>query len=137
MHSTVPVGFPPSHAICTELALDSAFVFVSALAMTSKDSTNLPLLDPQSSPNILASCCEFSFRSNELFSSSFPKSNVIFHLPGDHGEGDVRCDDDDSGEDDIAIRVDTHVSDRVVFDDGLNLLRMSLCSLVFIIELRG
>jgi len=126
MHSTVPVGFPPSHVICTELALallDSALVFVSALAMTSKDSTNLPLLDPHSSPNTLASCCEFSFRSNELFSSSFPKSNVIFHLPGDHGEGDVRCDDDDSGElDDIAIRVGTtFFSDRV---DILNLLRL-------------
>ena len=96
IHSIEPVGFPPSHAIWTELS--SSFAFVSAFASISKESASLPPFAPHSPPSTLDSC-KLSFASDGL-ESSLPKSSVTSHCPGDHGEGDVLCDDDDIGDDD-------------------------------------
>ena len=92
-HSTVPVGFPPSHA-CTDLLLSSLPLFVFDVTNTPNDNTSLPPLEPHSPPR--------RFDSSDLYSSFFSKSKVTFHLPGDHGDGDVRrCVDDDRRGDDI------------------------------------
>jgi hypothetical protein len=95
IHSTVPVGFPPSHAR-TDL-LPSSLPFVSDVTITSNDNASLPPLDPQSFANRFVSW-DLSFLSED---SSFllPKSNVIFHLPGDHGDGDVLYCADERGDD--------------------------------------
>ena len=93
-HSTVPVGFPPSHA-CTDLLLSSLPLFVFDVTNTPNDNASLPPLEPHSPPK--------RFDSSDLYSSFFSKSKVNFHLPGDHGDGDVRrcVDDDRRGADDI------------------------------------
>ena len=74
---------------------------VSAEANILNERTSLAPLVPHSSPNKLDNISGLS----EDDDSSLPKSRVICHSPGDQGEGDVRCDEDDNGEDDIERNV--------------------------------
>ena len=124
MHSIEPVGLPPSHVVSTDGSLFLSVLLVSEEIITSNGSTNLPPSAAQSSPSSLCNCIVFSFCSNvdeSCFGSSIPKSNVNFHLPGDHGEGDVSCDDEDRGDDD-ELNTQAALSTCVIASEELLLL---------------
>ena len=98
MHSTVPVGFPPSHVRTALLPSSSSPPLPSDVINTPNDNASLPPLDPQSFDNRFVG---WDVSSPATDSSLFllPKSSVIFHLPDDHGDGDVLYCPDDACED--------------------------------------
>lgn len=94
-------------------ALDAFDVVVSAVTNISNGKANLTPFAPHSSPNKddnVASSSPPDNLSRELEDeSSLPKSRVIFHVPGDHGEADVLREEDIGCCEDDMLRLVAHL----------------------------